>query len=722
MALVLAAFVFVARPALLGRTYLLRDIVGQFHPWRAFARAQMTSGVIPLWNPYNQGGNPFAANPQTQVFYPPSLAFLCGPFALTLTLYLTAHALLASAGMYVLLRRLGCGRCASLVGAVAYGYNGWAMTRLEFVPVFASAAWAPWALIALARCIHRPSVRHVGLAGLVLTLQTLAGSPNSLFICGLCYTCFVAVALVWLACGSLARAVRACICLAGVGMLVGALSFVQLAPVSEFGALSLRAEGIRFDYVARRSLFASHLRTLVQPFAYGRPGSMSYYAPGLREFWCGSYYVGVLPLALAAAGGVLALLGWARSRPLVAMEPSRARLGYAPPRRAWAVAFVVMTALGVALALGKHSVVFRACYAHLPLFGSFRWPCKFMFMAVLGLTALGGLGADEVLCRVPGRPGLARALGMAAVVVVAGDLWWFGSGLNPTVASEFYDARPHIAPPAGAPRVLCSRDSRFLNNYLYGCTRESAFKWGRQMLLGYANLIEGIDAAHADDPLRLRRGAQLLELAETDRVPADARTRLLQMLGVAEVRLAQDVSPACLDLAHTPSAHVVRKPLTDPLPRAWFVPTALVRQRVELGRLCAKGFDPRGMVIIAGPQSKTVKLAGTGSVRLRSRSPHRVDAAVAVRGRGWVVLSDAACPGWLAYVDGRQRSIHTANFALRALAVSERDKMARFVYSPRSLKWGAGVSLAALACVLLASAWALAGRGAASDGVTRRLR
>lgn len=707
IALTLAAFVFVARPAGVGRTYLLRDIVGQFHPWRAYARAQMASGVIPLWNPYNQGGNPFAANPQTQVFYPPSLVFLCGPFGLTLTLYLAAHALLAGAGMYVLLRRLGCGHCASLVGAVAYGYNGWAMTRLEFVPVFASAAWAPWALVALERCIHRPRVRNAILAGLVLTLQTLAGSPNNLFICGLCYGCFLVVTLIWLARRSLRQAAQACACLAAVGMFAGAVSCVQVAPLAEFSGLSLRAEGVRFDYVARRSLFASHLRTLVQPFAYGRPGYASYRAPGLHEFWCGSYYVGLLPLALAAAGVALALWGCARSRRLRSMEPSHARLGHEFPRGAWVFALVAMCALGVALALGKHSVVFRACYAHIPLFDRFRWPCKFIFMAVLGLTALAGLGADEVLRRVAGRPGWQRAFGLAAVAFVAADLWWSGSGLNPTVASEFYDARPHIAPPAGAPRVLCSRDSRFLNNYLYGCTRESAFAWARQMLLAYANLVEGVDAAHADDPLRLRRGAQLLELAETDRVPAQARARLLHMLGVAEVREAHDVSPECLDLVDTPPAHVVRKPLTDPFPRAWFVPTALVFPSVELGRLAARGFDPRAMVIIAGPQNKTVKLAGTGSVRLRSRSAHRVEAALAVRGRGWMVLSDAACPGWAAYVDGRKRAIAAANFALRAVAVSEEDREAEFVYAPRSFKWGAGVSLAALAAVFAIAAAAV---------------
>ena len=143
LVLVAAAMLFVARPAATGRTYLLRDIVGQFHPWRAFARTQIERGIVPLWNPHNQSGNPFAANPQTEVFYPPSAVFLWLEFGQALVVFLTAHALVSTAGMCLLLRRWGCGACASLVGALAYGYNGWSVTRMEFVPVFACAAWAP---------------------------------------------------------------------------------------------------------------------------------------------------------------------------------------------------------------------------------------------------------------------------------------------------------------------------------------------------------------------------------------------------------------------------------------------------------------------------------------------------------------------------------------------------------------------------------------------------
>lgn len=72
-----------------------------------------------------------------------------------------------------------------------------------------------------------------------------------------------------------------------------------------------------------------------------------------------------------------------------------------------------------------------------------------------------------------------------------------------------------------------------------------------------------------------------------------------------------------------------------------------------------------------------------------------------------MVLSDAACPGWAAYVDGRKRAIAAANFALRAVAVSEEDREAEFVYAPRSFKWGAGVSLAALAAVFAIAAAAV---------------
>ena len=174
---------------------------------------------------------------------------------------------------------------------------------MEFVPVYASASWVPWALVALGGCMYRPGLRSVVVTSLVLAAQTLAGNPNNLFICALCYGCFVAVALVSLTVRSLRRACLASVSLAVTGLLTAGLTAMQLVPLAEFGSLSLRGARLPFSLVTERSVFPAHLITFLRPFAYGTPGYGAYRARDLHEFWSGSYYVGWLPLALVTVGG-----------------------------------------------------------------------------------------------------------------------------------------------------------------------------------------------------------------------------------------------------------------------------------------------------------------------------------------------------------------------------------------------------------------------------------
>lgn len=684
--LAVCAVVFVGWVAFRGETYLLRDVVGLHHPWREFCRSELAAGRLPLWNPYNHAGCPFTANPQTQTFYPFGLRLMAQRFGPALTGFFVLHALIATAGMCVFLRSVGCAASGCLVGAIVFWYGGWSMARMEFVTMYATAAWAPWGLWAVGRCVARGRGGDVALAGLVFAVQTLAGHPNNLFICGLCYSCWALVALAWQAREGFARVVRAALRLAGAGLLAGGLTCVLLLPLREFTALSFRGRGLPFEMAAQRSVFPAHLRTLVTPFAFGGPGYAAYRGGELEEFWCGSYYVGLLPLALAAAS----LVWWPRG----------------VDRRRGASSILaggVMVALGVALALGKHSPVYHAFYEHVPLFDRFRWPGKFMLMGVVGLAMLAGIGAQRVGLALGHRPRWRHALAAAVVLATAGDLWLFGHGLNATVANAFYDPPTRHGP--AAHRVLCEKRSLTLNNYLYACTRPAAFEWGRELLLAYTNLVARVDMAHADDPLRLRTIAQILDLAQMPEVPAPARERLLQMLSVGEVRSDRDVQPRGLDLIERPSDHVRRRAVAEPLPRAWLVHRAVAKPQVQVGMLCAKDFDPRRLALVSTDAGDVADLSGRGRARVTAREAHVVRVAVDLVGRGLLVLSDAMFPGWAAYVDGRWSPIVRANYALRSVVLREGDRDVRFVYRPRSFKLGAGVSLAFVAGLV---AWVLA--------------
>src|SRR4051812_1377550 len=80
-----------AKPLLRQEVPIVRDHFDYFQPLRWYTATELRQGRLPLWNPYNASGEPWLANPQTGVFYPPTWLFLALPFATAYTLFLALH-------------------------------------------------------------------------------------------------------------------------------------------------------------------------------------------------------------------------------------------------------------------------------------------------------------------------------------------------------------------------------------------------------------------------------------------------------------------------------------------------------------------------------------------------------------------------------------------------------------------------------------------------------
>ena len=63
---------------------------------------------------------------------------------------------------------------------------------------------------------------------------------------------------------------------------------------------------------------------------------------------------------------------------------------------------------------------------------------------------------------------------------------------------------------------------------------------------------------------------------------------------------------------------------------------------------------------------------------------------------GMVVLSDTYYPGWYASVDGQSAKIYEVDLALRGVPVPKGQHAVTFQYRPRSVLWGAGLTLAGM--------------------------
>ncbi len=141
-------------------------------------------GRLPWWNPFSYMGEPFYANVQAAMFYPPTLLTVLAGNALqgrvtywAMELQLIAHVVVAGWGAYLLLRRLGVTATAALAGATVYQLGGFFASQTQHLGAVSAAAWLPWFLAALHRLEQQRNARNAGVAGIALALMILPGFP-----------------------------------------------------------------------------------------------------------------------------------------------------------------------------------------------------------------------------------------------------------------------------------------------------------------------------------------------------------------------------------------------------------------------------------------------------------------------------------------------------------------------------------------------------------------
>jgi len=172
---------------LLGSAYLWEDFVYQWYPFRQYAATALSSGEIPLWNPYTVNGMPFLAEIQTEVFYLPMLALTffvkhghLGVYWLEFVNVL--HYFLAGIGMYLLARSFALRRMSALLAGTAFAFSGFLVTHAIHQVIIGVAAWYPLILFMVRKALQDKRWTWVFIGALTLGHSFFAGSPQmSLF-------------------------------------------------------------------------------------------------------------------------------------------------------------------------------------------------------------------------------------------------------------------------------------------------------------------------------------------------------------------------------------------------------------------------------------------------------------------------------------------------------------------------------------------------------------
>lgn len=367
-------------PILFDRVPDMRDFPRFVWPARALWRAAILDGRLPQWNPFVGLGTATLAAPVHGTFYPPNLLLLVGPPVLALCLQWLVHVVLAGLGGYALARRLGCRAPVAAASGVVWQLGGFATSLWSAGEKVLTCAWVPWAALGLVLLAERELRRRV-LAGTAaaLALIALAGDP---FIW--LHAAVLGLALGWAKSSEseatwpvLRRlAPRALVAL----LLAGLLAAMSLVPALYLLGDSERSGGLALDAAERWSFLPARVIEFLLP-----PNN-----PMHADMLITSAYLGLSVVLCAPLAG----------------------------RRRITMTLLILAALALAAAFGRHTLFHGVLRAMFPPLGYLRYPEKHLLLVTACLGLLGALGAERVLASGDTRQ-LRHALTAAAGLLIA---------------------------------------------------------------------------------------------------------------------------------------------------------------------------------------------------------------------------------------------------------------------------------------------------------------
>jgi len=355
-----------------------------------------TGEWIPFWNPFNGFGKPWFAEPIAGFFYPFHWVYALFQPGRAITIHLALHVWIAGTGMFALCRHWKLLVGPAMLAAVSFMFSTWLVAMMEFRELFATVVWGPLDLLMvswlLARLESSPLklsnvlafvwqwLGWIALFALMVAVQLSAGYPQMLLYNLLLGFGFAVARSLWLRRPAMLGLSLFALMLAGV--VAACLCLPQLLLTSELIGLSERSHGID-PGLDKASMHPRHLITLLLPFVYGRPGyPKEFWGETLYEFWLGTCYVGIVPIVVATFSVL-----WLKKVPL-----------NGDSFRRFLVCFSLATAMfGLVMAAGKYTPVYMFFYRHLPGFGYFRWPSKFLLLLAYSMSFLAALGLQGIL-------------------------------------------------------------------------------------------------------------------------------------------------------------------------------------------------------------------------------------------------------------------------------------------------------------------------------------
>jgi hypothetical protein len=356
--------------------FYMRDLTRYYYPTKQILREIVQGGEFPYWNRYFSAGQPIAANPEHEVFYPFTWLILLPSYDLGYRLLILLHLYLGILGMYALLRSMELRPFAAWFGAMAFGMGGMYLSEVNLLPILFCAAWLPLTCMFARRFLLRPNLRDFAVASLFLGLQFLVAEPTTVMQTGLLIGVY-ALYRGWYAQSRVLASVKAVGSIALISLTGLAVGAAQVIPAIDHVRDSARSHPFEFDLVTAWSMPWAKFAELIYPNILGHIAVnrvMWYWGgglyPGMGSPFLFSIYVGLLTTALCVAGAFV--------------RPRGGRL------------VLLICVFSSILALGGHTPILHLLYKA-GIATSIRYPEKFAMMGIFAAIIFAAQMLDQML-------------------------------------------------------------------------------------------------------------------------------------------------------------------------------------------------------------------------------------------------------------------------------------------------------------------------------------
>lgn len=679
------------------------DLTDANYPFRHFAIESFKKGKIPLWTNDISGGYPVLAS-GSLMLYPLNLLAMFLPLNLSVSLTVFSAYFLIGLFTYLFLLEIKLNRKSALFGAMSFMFSGFAVSHIIYWDMLTALAFFSGELFFLEKMVKTGKVLYSLILGLFFGFQILGGHIQITFYAMMLLGLYWLFLIVILRQGFL-KSFFLFLLFVFLGLGIGAL---QILPQWEYTRNSDRTKGLSDESITRFNFPVEDLKTFLFPYAsYDNsqtPEAFHHNGWPQDERYA---YMGILGLFLALFGGLAKL----KKNPRV-------------------VFFVIAAGLFLLLSFGTGSV-FGSLLTK-PPFNFFRLPLRFLFLVDFSLAVLAAFGAQVVLGWL-GRLGKRKLTLVAVAGVLIGvnfvDLWYFGLKLHPAVPVNQWYQTPEVVKFL---KENLKDEERVTTEYYYFASSKifmtQRHLWDdyrtlinlRNLLPAFNNLLYDIPMAVGVansggmknpryNKLEMETFFNGAEYTSFDKASLSASFLFInRLLGVRYVLFSKEL-PGGLGLSRVFKTNFQNGQdninvyeFFDYYPRTFMVGQAQKETPEKIKEHLLKvDFDPKQTIFLEEETSWGAQGAMAATAQFEKYEDQEVIIKTQSSVDGFLFLSDAYFPGWKAYVDGQEKKIYLANYAFRAVEVSQGEHEVVFRYEPEWFWWGIRISLGIMGVVVL---------------------